>query len=91
MGDPATFYRPDKWNPEGYYEQPDIHAINMPLINGPWWKFAYYRLPLTDTILRRAVRFEEQIRKTAEAYRRRVVKETRYCQVDCVVEVLNGV
>lgn len=79
MGNPATFYRPDKWNPEGYYEQPDIHAINMPLINGPWWKFAYYRLPSTETIMRRAVKLEEQIRKTSLAYQGKVVKETRFC------------
>ena len=47
MGTPEYFYRPDKWNPEGYFEQPDIHAINMPLINGPWWKLAYFWLPST--------------------------------------------
>jgi hypothetical protein len=79
MGDPNTFYRPDRWNPEGYYEQPDIHAINMPLINGPWWKFAYYRLPSTETILRRAAKRADQIRSTARAYQDKVVKETRFC------------
>jgi hypothetical protein len=79
MGDPGTFYRPDRWNPEGYYEQPDIHAINMPLINGPWGKFAYFRLPSTRTILKRAEKRAEQIRRTAEAYKGKVIKETRYC------------
>ena len=79
MGNPDNFYRPDKWNPEGYYEQPDIHALNMPLINGPWWKFAYYRLPSTDTILRRSAKFEDQIRKTAGSYEGKIVKETRFC------------
>lgn len=79
MGDPRTFYRPDRWNPDGYYEQPDIHAINMPLINGPWWKFAYFCLPSTATIMRRARQRGVQIRQTAEQYRNRVVKETRFC------------
>lgn len=79
MGDPDTFYRPDRWNPEGYYEQPDIHAINMPLINGMWWKFAYFNLPATRTIMRRARRMETQIRETAHAYEGRVIKETRFC------------
>ena len=79
LGNPDTFYRADKWNSDGYFEQTDIHAINMPLINGPWWKFAYYRLPSTKTILRRANRREEQIRETAQAYRGKVVKETRFC------------
>ena len=42
FGDPETFYRPDRWNPDGYFEQIDIHAINMPLINGPLWKFSLF-------------------------------------------------
>lgn len=79
MGDPNTFYRPDKWNPEGYYEQPDIHAINMPLINGPWWKFAYFRLPSTKTILKRAEKFTDQIQRTSQLYEGKVIKETRFC------------
>lgn len=79
MGDPNTFYRPDRWNPEGYYEQPDIHAINMPLINGPWWKFAYYHLPSTKAILRRAEKRSAQIQHTADMYKGKVIKETRYC------------
>lgn len=79
MGDPETFYRPDQWNPDGYFEQPDIHAINMPLINGPWGKLAYFRPPSTATIMRRAARRTEQIRATAAKYQDKVVKETRFC------------
>jgi hypothetical protein len=79
MGDSDTFYRPDRWNPDGYYEQPDIHAINMPLINGMWGKLAYFRLPSTKTILRRAEGMEQRIRNTASKYEGKVIKETRYC------------
>ena len=79
MGNPETFYRPDKWNPEGYFEQPDIHAINMPLINGPWGRFAYFRLPSTRTIMKRAEKRADQIKQTAARYRGKVVKETRFC------------
>lgn len=79
MGDPAHFYRPDRWNPEGYYEQPEIHAVNMPLINGPWGRLAYLRLPTTNTILRRAARRRDQIRETAAKYDGKIVKETRFC------------
>lgn len=79
MGNPETFYRPDRWNPEGYFEQPDIHAVNMPLINGPWWKFSYFWLPSTKTILKRAGRRAGQIRRTAQAYCGKVIKETRFC------------
>src|SRR5574341_367577 len=78
MGDPARFYRPDRWNPDGYFEQTDIHAINMPLINGPWWKLANLRLPSTQTILRRAERQAGQIEQTAAQYRGKVVKEVRF-------------
>ncbi|MBD3306598.1 hypothetical protein GF339_09300 [candidate division KSB3 bacterium] len=79
MGNPDQFYRPDKWNPDGYFEQPDIHAVNMPLINGMWWKFAYFWLPSTSTILKRAQKMADQIRQTASRYQGKVVKETRFC------------
>lgn len=78
MGDPDTFYRPDQWNPDGYYEQPDIHSVNMPLINGNWWKFAYFRLPSTATILRRSDKFGDKIREISAKYDYAIIKETRY-------------
>lgn len=79
LGDANTFYRPDRWNPDGYFEQPEIHAINMPLINGPWGKLAYFRLPSTDTIMKRARRRRDQIAHASSKYRHNVVKETRFC------------
>jgi hypothetical protein len=79
MGDPNTFYRPDIWNPDGYFEQPDIHAINMPLINGPFWKLSYFWLPSTRTIMKRARRRADQIRETTAQYEGAVIKETRFC------------
>ena len=79
MGKLEEFYRPDKWNPEGYYEFPEIHAINMPLINGPWRKLAYFHLPSTRTLLRRASRRESEIRRAVGLYQGMVLKETRFC------------
>lgn len=92
MGTPETFYRADRWNPRGYYEQPDIHEINMPLINGPWWKFAYFRLPSSKTILKRGQNYSGQIKAMGEKYRGKIVKETRFCLtlpswLSCGVEV----
>lgn len=78
MGNPGTFYPADKWNPEGYFEQREIHAVNMPLINGPWWKLANFHLPSTQTILRRAEPMAEQIRRAATRYQGKVVKEVRF-------------
>jgi hypothetical protein len=80
MGNPDTFYPADKWNPDGYFEQPDIHAINMPLINGYLWKFAYFWLPSTQTILKRArSQYGDAIQSTAPKYETAIIKETRFC------------
>lgn len=79
LGDEKTFYRPDRWNPDGYFEQPDIHAINFPLINGPLWKFAYFWLPSESTILHRAEKLAPLIKKTALKYDAKIIKETRFC------------
>lgn len=79
MGNADNFYRPDKWNLDGYYEQPDIHAINMPIVNGHLWKVSYLWLPSTRTIMKRAEKRAGQLRETAARYRNKVVKETRFC------------
>ncbi len=79
LGDTNSFYRPDRWNPGGYFEQPEIHAINMPLINGPWGKFTYFRLPSTQKIIARARRRSRQIAHTAARYEAGLVKDTRFC------------
>jgi len=79
LGDSESFYRADKWNQDGYFEQPDIQDINMSLIHGIWWKFAYFRLPSTDTILKRSLKLANQIKETGDRYCGRVVKETRFC------------
>ena len=44
LGCPDDFYAADKWNVDGYFEQPEIHAVNMPLINGPFGKLSYFRV-----------------------------------------------
>lgn len=79
LGDPNTFYRPDKWNPDGYFEQPEFHAINMPIINGAFWKLSYFSLPSTDRIIRRSARFAESISTVSDKYEGKVVKEVRFC------------
>lgn len=57
MGNHETFYKPDKWNPDGYFEQTDIHSVNMPIVNGPWGKLSYFFLPSNDTIIVRSKKF----------------------------------
>jgi hypothetical protein len=79
LGDPELFYRGDRWNTDGYYEQPHVHAVNMPLINGWLGKLAYFHLPSTRTILRRARARADEIQEVARLYEGKVVKETRFC------------
>ena len=79
LGNPETLYPGDQWNPDGYFEQPDIHAINMPLINGPWGKLTYFALPSTETIMKRAGRYAAPIQATTATYQGKVVKDCRFC------------
>jgi len=79
MGNPETFYRADRWNSEGYYEQPAIHEVNMPLVNGPWGKLAYFHLPSPGTVIKRGQRLSAKIAETAADYRGKVVKDPRFC------------
>ena len=79
LGNPDEFYPGDRWNPEGYFEQPDFHRINMPLINGQWGKFAYFFLPSEKTILKRAKKYKHKIERISINYRNKIVKETRFC------------
>jgi hypothetical protein len=79
LGDPEVFHPADRWNPGGYYEQPAIHAVNMPLIHGRCGRLAYFWLPSARAILRRARKHSAQIRATARQYEGRFVKDPRFC------------
>ncbi len=79
LGNPETFYPGDRWNPAGYFEQLDIHAVNIPLVNGAWGKLTYLAPPSTKTILWRARKQAAQIARTAEDYRGKIVKDCRFC------------
>jgi hypothetical protein len=79
MGDPDTFYSADRWNPMGYFEQKDIQKLNISLVNGPWWKFTYFWLPGTKTILRRGEKLAPSIKALCRKYEGLVVKENRFC------------
>ncbi|GAB4448684.1 MAG: hypothetical protein Kow00120_18860 [Anaerolineae bacterium] len=79
MGTPDTFFPADRWNPDGYYEQRDIIRVNKALVHGPFWKFAYFRLPSTETILKRAQRQAASIQEAARKYKGKAVKDPRFC------------
>jgi hypothetical protein len=79
LGAVEHFYPADKWNPEGYFEQQDIYAINTALIHGLWWKFAYFHLPSTETIFRRAAKQALHIQQTAVKYYGKIVKAPHFC------------
>lgn len=79
LGEPEGFHAADKWNPDGYFEQREILAINMKLVSGPWGRAAYFRLPSEETIRARARSLAGKIEEVALRYRDRVVKENRFC------------
>ncbi|MDJ0655481.1 MAG: hypothetical protein QNJ40_15065 [Xanthomonadales bacterium] len=79
FGDPDSFQPPDRWNTDGYFEQKEILAVNMALVNGPFWKFSYFRLPSREVILRRARRHRDNLRELSAKYRQLFVKENRFC------------
>lgn len=78
LGNPATFYPGDQWNPDGYFEQLDIHKINIPLVNGVWGKLSYFKLPSTETILARSEKLAPLIQKYGKKYQGKIIKETRF-------------
>ena len=79
MGEADTFYPADRWNPDGYFEQAEIQAVNFSLVHGPWGRLAYFHLPKTQTIVARAESHREEIAQTALKYQNTVVKDTRFC------------
>lgn len=79
MGDPATFYPADKWNPDGYFEQREALELNMRLVNGPWGRFSYFRLPGERTIERRGRKLEGELKAAAKRFEGCVVKDARFC------------
>lgn len=78
LGNTETFYPGDEWNPDGYFEQEDIHKVNIPLVNGPWGKFSYFKLPSTSTILSRSEEYSTLIKQLGEKYGGKIIKETRF-------------
>ncbi|GAB4383527.1 MAG: hypothetical protein Kow0075_15660 [Salibacteraceae bacterium] len=79
FGPVQTMYPADKWNPDGYYEQLDILKVNLFLVNGPFGKLSYLKLPSDKTILQRSGHVADQIRKIGKDYEERCVKENRFC------------
>jgi hypothetical protein len=79
MGDRQTMLQGDKWNSDGYFEQPEILDINRALIHGMWGRLAYFRLPKDETIRKRAKGMSSVISDIAAQYSARVVKEVRFC------------
>lgn len=79
LGDPGTFYRPDRWNPDGYYEQREIQHINRKLIHGAWGRLAYFALPSELTILKRTRKHVFELKALSEIYDHKFVKDARFC------------
>jgi hypothetical protein len=78
LGDPAGFHPADQWNPEGYFEQRDVLALNRRIMEGPWGKLAYVLTPSPATILRRGRRYAAELAEAAHRYQGRTIKDPRF-------------
>jgi hypothetical protein len=79
FGNPETFYRPDKWNSEGYYEQPEIFKINRKLLHGFWGRISYFFLSEEQNILKRGKKQSKQIQYLSAKYKGKFIKDPRFC------------
>lgn len=79
LGDPRSFYPADRWNPDGYFEQREVQAVNISLVQGIWWKLAYLRLPSRRTILERAAARRRRLERAVARFQGLAVKDARFC------------
>lgn len=89
FGADATFYRPDAWNVQGYFEQRDIIDLNSRIvcrfprtqsaISRALGQLLYLRMPGLAVIERRGHAFADEISALDEKYRDMGVKDPRYC------------
>ena len=79
FGDSETFWPADAWNPNGYFEQKDIIAVNKRLINGRLGKTHYLRPPNEALISKRAEKCNAELKRLTLKYANNVVKENRFC------------
>ena len=79
FGNQQDFWPADRWNPQGYFEQKDIIAINKKLINGRLGKFHYFFPPDENLIAKRVRSCEAELKLLAQKYADNVVKENRFC------------
>ena len=79
MGEPETFFKPDKWNSDGYYEQTEVFELNKKILHGLWGKLNYLFLPSEKTINNRSKKYVKSIQIIADKYINKTVKDPRFC------------
>lgn len=79
LGDPEHLLPADRWNSDGYFEQRCFYTLNGKLVHGPWGKFAYFCLPSTQILIKRAKKHIQQIQNLARQYQGKIVKDPRFC------------
>lgn len=78
LGNPQTFYPGDRWNPDGYFEQQDILAVNRYLLHGPLGRLAFFFPPGERKIRERGLQMEERLRGLGRRYTECLVKDPRF-------------
>ncbi len=79
MGTPETFFKSDKWNAEGYYEQTEVFELNKKILHGFWGKLNYFFLPSEETINNRSKKYVKNIHDIVDKYVNKTVKDPRFC------------
>ncbi|HVT73240.1 MAG TPA: hypothetical protein VHD61_08895 [Lacunisphaera sp.] len=79
LGDPAGFIKPDRWNPDGYFEQEEILRLNRLLLHGPWGRFALLFPPTRGTVIARGRRLAGPLAAAGLRHAHQVVKDPRFC------------
>lgn len=79
LGPAEGFIEPDRWNPDGYFEQREILMLNRQILHGPWGKFVYLALPSSATVCRRGRGLAARLALAARRFDKCLVKDPRFC------------
>lgn len=89
FGNSESFFRTDKWNSKGYFEQNEIMYLNSRIVTGfsrtqnslqtLMCKIVYSTMPNMSKVKKRAKKYEDEIIRLGLKYDDIAVKDPRFC------------